>query len=299
MLVVGLASLAPPAAALPPERAEKEHGHLGVMLSEKKGTVRILEVVEGSAADKAGLEEGDVIVEVDGRKVEGASDVVDRIRDLDAGQSLRLKVSRDGQAVEKVAVLDEKRPFHHPFPGKALGKMRILGLGAPKVRLGVELQPLTAGLRGYFRVAGDQGVLVADVVSGSPAEKAGLRAGDVILALQGKAVADPGDLIEGLRELKAGDRVTLRVVREGAEQTFDVTLEERPEGELGQGLPCLPGFPMRGMHGMGDLEELEGLSPEIERTIERALEKAREEVESIESSPKRERVMIRKRVVGI
>jgi len=99
------------------------------------------------------------------------------------------------------------------------------------VHLGVHLQSLSDGLRNYFRVPEDQGVLISEVIKGSPAEKAGLRPGDVILRVDDERVSSHGDVVEALEDLKAGDHVTLRIIRDRVEMPVEAVLEERPRHE--------------------------------------------------------------------
>lgn len=100
-------------------------------------------------------------------------------------------------------------------------------------RLGVSIQSMGDQLADYFGVEG--GALVTDVNEDSPAEAAGIRAGDVIVSIDGESVEDPGDLMRVLSDLQAGP-VEVTVVREGAQRSFTVELEGRDgewEGEDG------------------------------------------------------------------
>jgi putative serine protease PepD len=89
---------------------------------------------------------------------------------------------------------------------------------------------------GYLGVAmgaptgGQDGALVQEVTSGSPAAKAGLRPGDLVVAIDGQAVADPSEMSARVRAHKPGDKVTLKVVRGGNETTITATLSQRPAG---------------------------------------------------------------------
>jgi putative serine protease PepD len=90
----------------------------------------------------------------------------------------------------------------------------------------VQHKPLQTGFLGVSTgdpTSGRGGALVQDVTAGSPAAKAGLQAGDLVVALDGQAVTSQDDLISRIRDHKPGDRVTLKVVRNGKEQTVTVT----------------------------------------------------------------------------
>jgi|Deesub1362B_J571_1020462.scaffolds.fasta_scaffold09240_1 Do/DeqQ family serine protease len=101
--------------------------------------------------------------------------------------------------------------------------------------LGVYIQNLTPGMEEQFGVAAGQGVLVADVVTGSPAEEAGLQSGDVIVAVDGTPVGNVDELQTAIMYRAPGETVVLTVIRAGEELTIPVTLGERPgEEELAQ-----------------------------------------------------------------
>lgn len=93
--------------------------------------------------------------------------------------------------------------------------------------LGVMLTPMTAELRAHEGVPEDAGVLVSKVVEDSPAWRAGVRVGDVVTAVDGRAVATPHDLAHAVRGKKAGDAATLELWRDGAVQNLTATVEER------------------------------------------------------------------------
>lgn len=94
--------------------------------------------------------------------------------------------------------------------------------GPERARLGVRLQPLTPGLAEYFGLGDRSGALVAEVRDGSPADRAGLRAGDVLLSVAGEEVRRPRDAARAVRD--APGEVPVRVLRRGEERSFTVRL---------------------------------------------------------------------------
>ena len=99
--------------------------------------------------------------------------------------------------------------------------------GGKRAYLGVSLVDLTDELREHFGAPKDAGLLVSSVEDGSPAEKAGIRAGDIIVGIDGKDVETSIDLRRGLREKKDGDTVRVEVLRGRARQTLVTSVVER------------------------------------------------------------------------
>ena len=100
-------------------------------------------------------------------------------------------------------------------------------LGGKRAYLGVSLVDISPDLREYFGTAKDSGVLVESVEDGSPADKAGLRVGDIVTAVDGKEVARSRDLRRALRDKKEGDTARIDIVRGKSRQTVVATLVER------------------------------------------------------------------------
>jgi serine protease Do len=95
--------------------------------------------------------------------------------------------------------------------------------------LGVELVDLSPEDAQQFGLEVESGALVASVEPGSAADEAGVRTEDIIVALDETRIEDSGDLLGALRDYQPGDTVELTVVRDGSEQTLDVTLDESPQ----------------------------------------------------------------------
>jgi PDZ domain-containing protein len=113
--------------------------------------------------------------------------------------------------------------------------MRGLEMMGTGPRLGVETQDLDSDLGGYFNRPSGKGVLVTHVLDDTPAKRAGLRSGDVIIEVGGKSVDDTEDLRDGLRDRNSGP-VSVTVLRKGTRQTLTANLEER-HGSMSGGMP--------------------------------------------------------------
>jgi serine protease Do len=93
------------------------------------------------------------------------------------------------------------------------------------------VQPLTAALVDAYKIPVKEGSIIADVQPGSPAEKYGLRRGDVIVSIAGKAVKNSQDVVFSVRNKLAGDKVEFEIFRDGKKRTIEVVLGEIDKGE--------------------------------------------------------------------
>jgi serine protease Do len=100
--------------------------------------------------------------------------------------------------------------------------------------LGVSIQPLGPDLRQALGLGDTEGALIADVIAKSPAEAGGLKRGDVVIALDGKPISEPGQLSRTIATMPPGTAAQLRVIRDGKERTLEVKVGRQPaEGEHG------------------------------------------------------------------
>ena len=206
--------------------------------------VRVEEVVEDGPAAEAGLRDGDVLVRWNGTRLESLAQLQRHLRETPSGRTVRLGVYRDGREEEIAVELGERssswtgvgpRVFAGPravrIAPDRLRRVEPVRLRAGNIfvvggrgRMGVSISSLSDQLADYFGVEG--GALITEVREETPAERAGLRAGDVIVEIAGEEIEDPGDVLGALRDREAGP-VTVRVVRDGEERNFTVELEER------------------------------------------------------------------------
>jgi len=211
-------------------------------LAAERGVV-LGRIVPDSPAAKAGLKENDVVTEINGQRVEGAAQFRRMIHEIPAGRSIQLTVWRDGRTQAISATLGKSEERHHamkmvaPTPGTFAFRMPeipeippmewnggMLAGGQP--RLGIDAEDLSGQLGAFFGAPDGEGILVRDVNSGSPAEKAGVKAGDVITSLNGDRIRTVGDLREKL-SAKRDDKdrtVKLGVLRNKSEISLTVEL---------------------------------------------------------------------------
>jgi serine protease DegQ len=95
--------------------------------------------------------------------------------------------------------------------------------------IGIEAQDITPELAESFRLSRLQGALIAGVLRNSPADKAGLRAGDILLAIEGKPVIDSGTMLNLIAALKPNQKATLRIARSEAVMNVTITIGKRPK----------------------------------------------------------------------
>jgi C-terminal processing protease CtpA/Prc len=207
------------------------------------------DVEPDSPAAKAGLKEKDVITQYDGQPVEGTVQFRRLIRETPPGRSVKLEISRGGSTQSISVQLGDRSAY---FEKKMKGKMRDFGgaysFSMPKVEefpdmpdvmdtrtpvLGINAEDLTGQLGSYFGAPNNAGILVREVRPNTPADKAGLKAGDVIIKIDGKEVRTLADLRAQLREKSNQSSVSMGVLRKGSEIAVTVPIEKpRPMEQM-------------------------------------------------------------------
>jgi len=215
---------------------------LGVLkLKEEKG-VEVTMVDQDAPAGKAGIKEHDVILTMNGTAVESGAQLRRMIHETPAGRLVTLGISRDGQPVTvKVQLADKHKEFSWNGP-KPEVNLHIPEIHVPEIdipsmttimvtssaRSGLMVENITQQLGDFFGVKNGNGVLVRSVEKGSRAEKAGFRAGDVIVKINGESVHDISDFSHAVRS-RSSNTVSVGVVRDKKDQTLSLSLPERKE----------------------------------------------------------------------
>jgi serine protease Do len=197
--------------------------------------VEITRVEETSPAEKAGLKTGDVVLEYNGQRVEGMEQFGRLVRETPAGREVKLLISRNGanqtvaatvQTRKVKALTGNMRDF---FPGVEVPEFHLPDM--PQVfttwrspMLGIESESLSSQLATYFGVK--EGVLVRSVLKDTAAEKAGIKAGDVITKVDGSKVTTPNELVSAIRSASSKKTFPLELTRERRETTVNVTIED-------------------------------------------------------------------------
>ena len=221
--------------------------------AEARAGVVVDEVSEGSAAEKAGIRTGDLIVEFDGERVRSARQLTRLVQETPSGRIVQATIVRDGQrstvsvtpqagsmvAFERLEDLAEmgrqfryriappppappRPPDGRPVPPPPPAPPDVWNfdefVGGSASRLGVTVSPLAPQLAEYFGVK--DGVLVSSVRDDSAAARAGLKAGDVITSVNGSSVGSPAELRRRVQQLEDGQEFTLQVTRDRKGQTL-------------------------------------------------------------------------------
>lgn len=266
-------------------------------LKEEQG-VEVTMVDQDAPAGKAGVKEHDVILTMNGTAVESKSQLQRMIHETPAGRVVSLGLSRDGQPLTiKVQLADRRSEFPHVAKGKDKDKdndfhfemppmpdmhdFEVPNIGVVYVhssmRSGVMVENLTPQLGEFFGAKNGSGVLVRSVEKGSRADKAGLRAGDVIVRVGEQPVHDTSDFTHSLRG-HGGGSVKVSVIRDKKEQTLTLTLPERKEsGEMIEESFEVPELDADTFADLSEVQdEVAGLRPQLELATEEARQASEE-----------------------
>jgi len=174
-----------------------------------KGGALVQQVVKDGPADRAGMQDGDIVLELDGSPLEDGRDLRFRVADMAPGTRVELVVLRDG----------ERRTLHlelGELPEDADAEESGPAVTPPAEKLGITVEDLTRDMRRELQLDSRvEGVVVTQVASGSGAEEAGLQLGDVIFQVGRQPVANVREFRDALEEIGPGEVVLFTVLTDG------------------------------------------------------------------------------------
>ena len=236
------------AAQAPPLQYHPNGSYLGVRLTDitpdrasalHLGDARGAEVrfvQENSPASQCGIKEGDVLLTYNGENILSAQQLGRLVGETPPGRKVKIQYWRSGKTLAIMATLDPIParladaggngdfgfPAFHPLSIADIPRMLIVWDNSP---LGIESEPIESQLAQYFGVR--SGVLIRAVASNSPADKAGIKAGDVITSIGTRSVAGPHDLISYMRaQQRPIATISVELVRDHKPLSKEITLDE-------------------------------------------------------------------------
>jgi serine protease Do len=219
-------------------------------LPEERGAL-LGRIVPDSPAAKAGLKENDVVLEINGQRIEGMEQFRRMIHEIPAGRTASLTVWRDGRSQNIKVTLGKpessnmkvfaggpksfsfKMPTMPAMPDlSGLEHLRTFSMVSPgSPLLGIDAENLRGEFGNFFGAPDGEGVLVRGVFANSAAAKAGVKVGDVITSLNGERIRNASELREKLLTNHEGKGLKLGVLRNKSELTLSVELPQQKDDE--------------------------------------------------------------------
>lgn len=260
-------------------------------LKEEHGA-EVTMVDSDAPAGKAGLREHDVILSLNGTSVESAAQLRRMIRETPPGRVVTLGISRDGQPMDiKVQLADRKTSMSWMPEGHNIN-VHIPQISIPPIpeidvpvsiiiahsslRSGLMVENITPQLGEFFGVKGGKGVLIRSVEKGSRGEKAGFRAGDIIVKLNEQPIHDTSDFMHALRGT-SGNTIAITVVRDKREQNLTLPLPDKKDsGQLLEDSFAIPEISAEIQFAIDKAQgELAGLGPAMDmKKLQHEMEEA-------------------------
>ena len=228
------------------EKGKVERGWLGVrIIVNEDGEIEISNVEDESPAELAKLRRGDIILQIGGKDVSNRQMLRNEIRMRRPGESVTIKIERKGKTEgikvrlgeysEKDIFQEFERKFPRLFAPKLLEPLKPTVPVEPELfrwgfenrrYIGVYIQDLNEELSEHFGVKKGTGLLVSKISEDSPAEKAGLKVGDVIVKADGKRVETTNELVDLIQDKERGEKIKIVFLRDRKERSAEVEIEE-------------------------------------------------------------------------
>lgn len=281
----------------------------GLKLKEEHGA-EVTMVDKDAPAGKADVRAHDVILSLNGSAVESAAQLRRMIKETPPGRVVTLGISRDGQPLTiKVQLADRHKSmdwepsnheFHFDMPKISIPEIDVpttVIIGHSSLRIGLMIENINSQLGEFFGVKGGNGVLVRSVDKASRGEKAGFRAGDVIIKVNDQVVHDTSDFNHALRTA-SGNSAVVTVVRDKREQNLTLTLPEKKDsGQLLEESFELPELSADTQLAIQRAQgELAQLGPDIMKRVQRGVAEANKQAQSCGEEAQRRQKEIQKRL---
>ena len=276
-------------------------------LKEEKG-VEVTMVDQDAPAGKAGIKEHDVILTMNGTSIDSGAQLRRMIHETPPGRVVTLGLSRDGQPMTiKVQLGDKHKEFAMmgPKPGDIhvnIPEIHVPDIDIPAMnmvvvtssaRSGLMVENMSPQLGEFFGVKNGTGVLVRSVEKGSRAEKAGFRAGDVVLKVNNQVVHDTSDFAHEVKS-RNGNSVNVSIMRDKKEQNLTLTLPERKDSGSLLEEESFGEEPMIQAESALELSELQTEIAKLRPEMELAAENSRRAAKELQKSLCQERAELRK-----
>jgi serine protease Do len=184
-------------------------------LKNRKGAL-VADVEEGAPADEAGIRKGDIIIAFDGKKIEEMSELPLVVAQTQVGKKVDVTILRNGKELtKKVKIGELKEEEADVFPGEK-----------SRTDIGMEVNDLNRELARKYGISETKGVLVTYVENDSPAERAGIREGDIIIEVNREPVKNLDEYYKATKQAKKGDKILFWIKRGRSSQFVVVKLEE-------------------------------------------------------------------------
>ncbi|PID29030.1 MAG: hypothetical protein CSB55_02885 [Candidatus Cloacimonadota bacterium] len=194
--------------------------------------VQISGIVPDSPAEKAGLEKKDIILELAGEKVYTGNQITKMLKNYAKGDIIDLKIWRDKKEIILKAELDYRKRHRNisDFFNKP-DNIYVYNFGnSDKKVIGINVKPIPRKIKKKLKLK--SGVSVDYVRKDYPADKAGIKPGDVILKVNGKKIDFAGDLRSAIREAEFGDEITLLTLQDGKRIKRKVKVDKENQFEI-------------------------------------------------------------------
>jgi serine protease Do len=194
----------------------------------EKGGATVLEVTEGSPAEKAGIKKGDIITKINDTKIESPETLFETIHNYKPGDKVKVLLTRNGTDEVVTAILDKPdykgKDYNYNYNYQVSPMPYLKGLGMNEdwgenrhPKIGIKAQDAEDG----------KGVNVLEVTDSSAASKAGLQKGDIILECNGEDVNSTNELIDQLQDARQKATIKVKIQRDGAEKEIEIRIPRK------------------------------------------------------------------------